>query len=179
MISMLKSQINLKPSYFDTYINQVPDLSAKAALSSQGIPIIEQHRDRWTSMGDLVYASGKWTINEILQHIIDTERVFAYRALRIGRGDSTPMPGFDQEVFNNHIDANGRSISDILKELIIVRQSSIWLFESMTDEALLRQGLASNLVMNPLALSFMITGHLIHHVRIIEERYYPLLGENQ
>lgn len=172
---MLKSQINLSPSYFDRYINKVPDLHARAALSSHGIPIIEQHRDRWTTLGDQTYAPGKWTINEVLQHIIDTERVFAYRALRIGRGDESPMPGFDQEVFNNHTDASSRKIQDLLKELITVRQSSIWLFESMDDEALLRQGVASDLTMNPLALAFMITGHLIHHVEILEERYYPLM----
>ena len=175
---MLKSQINLTPSYFDTYINQVPDLTANAALSAHGIPLIEKHRDRWTSMGDLAYAPGKWTINEILQHVIDTERVFSYRALRIGRGDSTPLPGFDQEVFNNHIDANNRDLSDILKELIVLRQSTIWLYDSMNDEALLRKGTASEMTMNPLALSFMITGHFIHHVKIIEERYYPLLKKS-
>ncbi|MFT4567157.1 MAG: hypothetical protein ACI9FN_002121, partial [Saprospiraceae bacterium] len=72
---MLKSQINLPSSYFDTYIDQVPELSAQAALSAHGIPLIEKHRDRWTSMGELVYAPGKWNINDILQHVIDTERV--------------------------------------------------------------------------------------------------------
>ncbi|MFT4567942.1 MAG: hypothetical protein ACI9FN_002910 [Saprospiraceae bacterium] len=174
---MLKSQINLPSSYFDTYIDQVPELSAQAALSVHGIPLIEKHRDRWTSMGELVYAPGKWNINDILQHVIDTERVFSYRALRIGRGDSTPMPGFDQEVFNNHIDANNRKIPDIIKELIALRQSTIWLFESMDEKALLREGSASELTMNPLALSFMITGHFIHHVNILEERYYPLLNK--
>ena len=174
---MLKSEINLAPSYFDTYINQVPDITASAALRAHGVPIIEQHRDRWTAIGDLVYAPGKWTINEILQHIIDTERVFAYRALRIGRGDNTPMPGFDQEVYNNHIDANSRKVSDLIKELTIVRQSTIWLYDSMDEEALLRHGTASEMTMSPLALSFMITGHLIHHVTILEERYYSLMEE--
>lgn len=176
---MLKSKIDLPPSYFDLYINKVPDLTARAALSSHGIPIIEQHRDRWTSMGELVYAPGKWTINEILQHIIDTERVFAYRALRIGRGDRSSMPGFDQEVFNNHIDAKSHKIDDLIKEMIIVRQSTIWLFDSMDEVALQRQGSASELTMSALAIAFMITGHLIHHVDILEERYYPLFPKSE
>lgn len=172
---MLKSQIGLPPSYFDLYISRVPDITARAALSAHGVPIIEQHRDRWMAMGDFIYQPGKWTINQILQHVIDTERVFAYRALTIGRGDTTPLPGFDQELFNRHIAANARKTSELLKELITVRQSTIWLFDSMDDVGLQRRGTASNMTMTPLAMAFMITGHLLHHVSIIEQRYYPLL----
>ena len=89
------------------------------------------------------------------------------------------MPGFDQEVFNNHIDAKSRKIDDLIKEMIIVRQSTIWLFDSMDEVALQRQGSASELTMSALAIAFMITGHLIHHVDILEERYYPLFPKSE
>ncbi len=172
---MDKSALQLAPSYFDTYIAQAPDLPIRQGLKSNGLPLIEYHRDTWSQMGSYRYAPGKWTINEIIQHIIDTERVFSYRALRIARGDATPMPGFDQDVFNEYVAANDRRIADLLKELIVVRQSTIWLYDSISDDALLRQGTASGLTMNPLALGFMIIGHLIHHIGILEERYYPHL----
>jgi len=174
---MNKAQLNFSPSFFDCYINKVPDLDLRHAIRSLGLPIIEQHRDHWNALGNQIYAPGKWTINEIVQHIIDTERVFAFRALWMGRAESAHLPGFDQDLFNDHASAKNRQLSDLIKELILVRQSTIWLFDSMTDESLLREGTASNLKMNPLVLGYMITGHLLHHVQILEERYYPLLAE--
>lgn len=176
---MDKTALNFKPSFFDTYINKVPDGELRQSIKSHGLPIIETHRDRWQALGNQVYESGKWTIKEVIQHIIDTERVFAFRALWMARGSGSALPGFDQDIFNQKADANQRAFNDLIKEMICVRQSTIYLYDSISDEALLNKGTASDLEMNPLALGYMIVGHLIHHVEIIEERYYPLLANQQ
>jgi uncharacterized damage-inducible protein DinB len=117
------------------------------------------------------YAEGKWTIKEILAHIIDDERIFAYRALRFARGDQTELPGFDQDEFASHSGANERSVDDLLAEFAAVRLATIALFNSFTDEALLRSGVASGNVMSVRAAAYHIAGHEMRHLNIIKERY--------
>lgn len=120
---------------------------------------------------DYRYAEGKWTIKDILLHLIDAERIFAYRALRFARHDKTPLASFDE---NNYVDvanANNRSIQDLLTELAVVRQATLSLFKSFSEEDLLRTGIASNNPMSVRALGFVIIGHQNHHQRIFEERY--------
>lgn len=173
---MMKSKITQEAGYFTRYVDKAPDLPVVEALSATGVPLIEKNRDTWKRIGDNVYAPGKWTIKEQLQHIIDTERVFAYRAMRIARGDTTPLPGFDQDDYNQMIDANGRKFNDLLKELRATRKSSIWFFRSMDKTALLREGTASAMTMSPLLLGFLMCGHIVHHEQLIEERYLPLIS---
>ena len=117
------------------------------------------------------YAEGKWTIKELIQHIIDTERVFSYRALCFARNDNTSLPGFDQDVFVENDNANDRNYYDLLNEMEVLRKSSIQLFKSFSDEALLRVGVASNNKMSVRALGYLFSGHLMHHLNIIKERY--------
>jgi len=117
------------------------------------------------------YAEGKWTIKELIQHIIDTERVFSYRALCFGRNDNTSLPGFDQDVFVENDNANDRNYYDLLNEMEVLRKSSIQLFKSFSDEALLRVGVASNNKMSVRALGYLFSGHQMHHLNIIKERY--------
>jgi uncharacterized damage-inducible protein DinB len=117
------------------------------------------------------YASGKWTLKELIQHIIDTERVFCYRALSFARNDQTPLPGFDQDVFVDNDTANERDYYDLLDEMKVLRKSSIQLFRSFSKEALLRIGLASNNKMSVRALGYLFSGHQIHHINIVKERY--------
>src|SRR5690606_2332714 len=105
------------------------------------------------------YAEGKWTIKEIIQHVIDTERVFAYRALRISRNDKTPLPGFDENDYVSNTDAENRSLQDILTELALVRQSSLVMFKSFSQDQLLRRGEASGHEVSVRALAFLITAH--------------------
>jgi uncharacterized damage-inducible protein DinB len=120
---------------------------------------------------DYRYAEGKWTIKEIIQHIIDTERIFAYRALRISRNDSTPLPGFDENYFAQNTNGNSRSIQDLLMELSAVRHSSLLLFKSFSEEQLLREGIASDHPITVRAIGFMLIGHQKQHQKVFEERY--------
>ena len=120
---------------------------------------------------DYRYAEGKWTIKDILQHLVDAERVFAYRALCFARNDKTELPGFEEDDYVIEANANKRSIQDLLTELLIVRQSSLALFKSFNDEQLMRIGTASNNPMSVRALGFIIIGHQNHHQRVFEERY--------
>lgn len=117
------------------------------------------------------YAPGKWTIKELLQHLIDTERVFAYRALRFSRNDSTDLPGFDENEFAGNCNANDRPFGELLSEFELIRASSIALFRSFTDEMLFRKGITNGNSMSVRAAGYIISGHLLHHLQVIKERY--------
>jgi hypothetical protein len=117
------------------------------------------------------YAEGKWTIKETLQHIIDAERVFAYRALRMARLDATSLPGFDENNWAVAANKKDRKWKDLIKEFTAVRASTEILFESLNDEELVFTGTASNLPINALALGYVIAGHVQHHIELIKERY--------
>jgi DinB superfamily len=117
------------------------------------------------------YAEGKWTIKESLQHIIDAERVFAYRALRVARMDATPMPGFDENNWAIAANKINRKWNSLVKEFTAVRASTEMLYKHLGNEELLFAGMASNLPVNALALGYVIAGHTQHHIDIIKERY--------
>ena len=170
------SQITLNPDEYSghlaAYINQVSNeypLLEELEISIhrlikfvQNIPL-----DKF----DYRYAEGKWTIKEILQHLIDAERIFAYRALRFARNDKTPLPGFDENDYAAEAYADKRSIQELLTELAVVRQATQSLFKSFSQEELLRKGSASNNPVSVRALGFVIIGHQNHHERIFQERY--------
>lgn len=118
-----------------------------------------------------LYAEGKWTIKEVIQHLLDTERVFAYRALCIARNDRTAFPGFEQNDYIAPSKANIRSMASFVNELKALRMSNIALFENMDDEMLGRVGTASNSPLSARAAGFIIIGHWVHHCKIIKERY--------
>ena len=117
------------------------------------------------------YAQGKWTIKEILGHIIDDERIYAYRALRFARNDQTELPGFEQDAYALESNANERTIQNLLEEFATVRNSTIALFESFDSKALTRCGIASGNVMSVRAAVYHIAGHELRHLNIIKERY--------
>ena len=117
------------------------------------------------------YAEGKWTIKDIILHMMDTERIFAYRALRISRGDKTPLPGFEENNYVPFAFANSRSIDSLLMEYQNVRKATISFFESLNQEQLLFLGIASNTDISVRAIGFIITGHQNHHLNVITERY--------
>ncbi|HEY1197030.1 DinB family protein [Flavobacterium sp.] len=120
---------------------------------------------------DYRYAEGKWTIKEIIQHVIDTERIFAYRALRFSRNDKTPLPSFEESDYADNTDANSRSIQDLLTEFSAVRHSNLLFYKSLSDEQLKRIGTASGNQISVRALGFVIIGHQKHHQKVFEERY--------
>lgn len=120
---------------------------------------------------DYRYAEGKWTIKDIIQHVIDTERIFAYRALRISRNDATPLPGFEENDYVENTKANERGIQDLLAEFSAVRYATLFLFKSFSEEQLKRMGTASGTVISVRAIGFIIIGHQKHHQNVFQERY--------
>jgi uncharacterized damage-inducible protein DinB len=120
------------------------------------------------------YAEGKWTIKEILLHIADDERIYAYRALRFARNDRTELPGFEQDDYVLHSSANDRTIDDLLGEFATVREATISLYQGLGGDVLTRAGVASGNFMSARAIAYHIAGHELHHLNIVRERY---LGE--
>lgn len=172
---MKRSTINPMPNYFDRYINLVPDIDIIDAFNNSIEQIKTIDKKQLTKLDGLRYAPGKWTVKDILQHVIDTERIFAYRALRFARNDNTVLPGYDESSFAMNTTAQERTIDSLLDEMVIVRNSSKKMFENFNETMLLRRGICFNTEMSVLAIGFTLAGHQIHHLRIIEERYLPLI----
>lgn len=120
---------------------------------------------------DYRYAEGKWTIKDIIQHLIDCERIFVYRALRFSRNDKTPLPSFEEDDYANNTESNKRSIQDLLTEFSALRYSTLLFYKSLSEEQLKRIGTASNNPISVRALGFVVIGHQKHHQKVFEERY--------
>lgn len=172
---MKLTDVPRSPSYFDTYINQVKEAELAEALSQSLFALNALEFEKLKALGDRVYAPGKWTVRDLLQHITDTERVFAYRALRFARNDDTALPGFDENLFAEYSGATRRPLENVLEELRVVRQSSILLFNSFDETALRRTGIMFKFELPVIAIGFTLVGHQNHHLRILEERYFPIL----
>ncbi|MDF3077310.1 MAG: DinB family protein [Sphingobacteriaceae bacterium] len=121
--------------------------------------------------GDFAYADGKWTVKELIGHMIDTERIMAYRALRVGRNDKTSLPGFEENNFVANANFGDRSLESLAKEFKLVREASLALFRCFGEEELSRIGVASGHPISTKALLFICAGHLNHHKKILSERY--------
>lgn len=158
--------------YFNFYISLVDEkLDVTSALdlthkrTNELLDLITEEKS------NSAYAEGKWTIKELLVHMIDTERIFCNRALRFARNDQTDLPGYDHDEYVPYSLANERSLNDIANEFNIVRQATIALFNSFTDKMLLRKGTANRKNLTVLSIGFIISGHETHHVNILEQRY--------
>ncbi|MDY8137795.1 DinB family protein [Aquimarina sp. 2201CG5-10] len=121
------------------------------------------------------YKPGKWSLKEVLVHIIDDERIYAYRALTFARNDKTELPGFDEERYTKYADVYSRTIESIIEEYDAVRMATITLFQSFSDEALLRIGTANKNKTSVRALGYHILGHELHHIQILQDRYLKSL----
>ncbi|MBK7937428.1 MAG: DinB family protein [Lewinellaceae bacterium] len=172
---MKKSDVPRNPSYFDRYIDQVADVNLAEALRQSVADLDALDLNTLHALGDRVYAPGKWTIRDLLQHLTDCERIFQYRALRFARNDQTALPGFDENLFAEYSGATRRPLEEILQELRIVRDGTIALFQSFDEAALRRTGIMFKSELPVLAVGFTIAGHQIHHFKVMEERYFPLL----
>lgn len=173
---MQKSEIIKMPEYFDRYIHLTDDVSVLEALHISLEELNNAPVDKWKALGESVYAPGKWTVKDILQHYIDTERVFTYRITAIARGDKQKMIPYDEDIYAAAALANRRSLDDLMEELILLKKSTFALFKSFTAEMLQQQGFGfKGMEYGPLALGFMLAGHQRWHFRVLEERYYPLL----
>ncbi len=173
---MKKSDVSWNPTYFDTYINKVADIELSEALAQSLADLNQLDVSALRALGDQVYAPGKWTVRDLIQHLSDCERVFAYRALRFARNDKTALPGFDENLYAEYSGANTRPLEQVLEELKLVRKSTIALFDTFEDAALRRTGVMFNSELPVLAFGYTIVGHQIHHFGILKERYLPLLN---
>lgn len=166
---------DLKPDeyniYYKGYVDKTTGLDLKEGLKISGDDTINFLEAIELQKLEYRYEEGKWTIKEIIQHLIDTERIFSYRALRIARQDQTALPGFDQDEFADHSHANARSIDDLMNDYKAVRLSTLILFDSFSEAMLSSIGTASNSAISVRALAFIIMGHELHHCQIIKERY--------
>ncbi len=157
--------------FYQKYINAVKEKNVVKAIQKNSDDFKQFLKQISRKKIDYAYAEGKWTIKELLQHIIDAERVFTYRALRFSRKDATPLASFDENNWAANAHASDRKWSDLVKEFKSVRKATEILFESFNDEQLLSKGAASNNEINVVALGFITAGHVAHHQKIIKERY--------
>lgn len=159
-------------SFYAGYISLVPlHLSAAEALQESGDQIIEYLEQTDASRIHEAYAPGKWTIGQSLQHIIDTDRIFTYRALCLGRGETAPLPGFDQNTYAERANVDTRTLRQLTDEFRLHRQSSIHLLDSIREADLANRGTVSNSPMSCRAMVFIMAGHSYHHNKIFRERY--------
>jgi len=160
--------------YYDRYISLVPGtdvLAALAALEDQRRQMLLLLSGRTESDGDIRYAPEKWSLKEVLGHISDTERIMSYRALRISRGDATPLEGFEQDDYVRNGPFARRPLADLIEDYIAVRRATISLFRNLDEAAWTRRGVASKNEVTVRALAFIIAGHELHHRKILEEKY--------
>ncbi|HKQ58827.1 MAG TPA: DinB family protein [Candidatus Eisenbacteria bacterium] len=157
--------------YYGKYIALVPGDDALPTLASH----IESWQPALRKLSDVQglhrYAAGKWSVKEVLNHIADGERVFAYRALRFARADQTPLPGFDENSWTPNAGSDRRTVADLVDELVAVRAASVALYRSLDLEALARRGEANGKAISVRALAWITAGHAIHHQGILRERY--------
>lgn len=159
------------PRFYKNYVKQVEETDVLQALRTSGEHTMKVVASITDAQQDHRYAEGKWSIRELLCHLIDAERIFAYRALRFARNDQTPLPGWEENDYAPSANAGGRSLSQIAGEMQRLRLSTIDLFESFTEEMLWRKGFANNTEISVMALGFVIAGHETHHRKILLERY--------
>ncbi|REE25779.1 DinB family protein [Winogradskyella pacifica] len=158
--------------YYKPYIDAVnKDLGIVEGLKQNLDDVVSFYSNIPKEKHSYAYAEGKWTIKDVLLHIIDTERIFAYRALRIARQDGTPLAGFEQDDYVVHANAEKRTMESLLEEYRTVRQATITLFSSYDTDTLLFIGEASGFPVSVRAIGYIIMGHENHHLKIIKERY--------
>jgi hypothetical protein len=159
------------PHFYKNYVKQVEESDLLQALRISGHRALELVHAIPQNKLDFRYAPDKWTVRELLCHVIDAERIFAYRALRFARNDKTPLAGFEENDYAPQANASGRSIEKITAEMAHLRSSTIDLFEGFTPEMLTRKGTSNKNELSVVALGFIIAGHETHHCHILKERY--------
>jgi hypothetical protein len=175
---MKKSDINPMPPNFAKYIDLVADVELEQAFDDSGRQLDELDKELLKKLGDKRYAPGKWTVKDILQHLADSDRIMSYQALMLARKDESVLQGFDEKLHVKNANAVRRTVDEMIEEIKVARASTISLFDSFDDEILLHKAIKWKYEISVLAMGFTIIGHQTHHLRIIEERYQPLLGAN-
>ena len=168
---MPKPDPSTYPIYFKKYIDLVPEEELLTAIGNQ-LPVIKEFLLSITEEKSMyAYTEGKWTLKELLQHIIDTERIFNYRALCFARKEQASLPGFEENDYAANSSSNERTWQSLSEEFLTVREGTLLLFKSFTGEALSSSGISNNNPLNVSASGFIIIGHFYHHNKIVEERY--------
>lgn len=168
---MARPDLSSTPPFYHNYINLVPGDDLMTAFKNETPAFTLFLESIPSGKHDFRYAEGKWTIRDLLQHIIDAERIFAYRALRFARKDTTPLQGFDENLYGETSKAFKRDWEELLEEFKTVRKSSELLFGSFDEEQLNAIGVSSNKSISVLAIGYIVVGHAIHHKKIVSERY--------
>jgi hypothetical protein len=158
--------------YYDRYISLVPGSDIMATLDAQRRNTMMLLCGRDEAEGDFRYAPGKWTAKELLGHVCDTERIFAYRALRIARGDRTPIEGYEQDDYVRNASFATFPLPERIEDYIAVRRATLTLFRNLNEPAWTRRGIANKNEVTVRALAYIIAGHELHHRRILEEKYF-------
>lgn len=168
---MPRPDLTRVPDHFHGYINQVAGDDLVKALQESAQAFVNWLDALPENRRDYRYGPDKWTVREVVQHIVDAERIFAYRALCFARKDQTSLPSFDENSYADHSKAAQRNWDELLNEFKLLRQSNELLFSAMDDEQLDTFGTANNRPMNARAVGFTMAGHVNHHLRILKERY--------
>jgi len=158
--------------YYDRYISLVPGADILTMLDSQRRQMLLLLSGRDESEGNFRYAPDKWTAKEVLGHVCDTERIMSYRALRIARGDRTPIEGFEQDDYVRNSPFGQRPLAELIEDYIAVRRATLTLLRNLDNVAWARRGIANKNEISTRALAYLIAGHELHHRRILEEKYF-------
>lgn len=164
-------EVNEYNGYFQTYINKVGSHCLSEGLKKNGEAVVAFFNSIPEAKFNYKYSDDKWTVKEVLLHIIDTERIFAYRALRILRQDKTPLAGYEQDDYVKYYNCLNRTMSSLIKEYQSVRSATQTLFDSCDEDMLKNMGVASNSPVSARAIGFIIIGHENHHIDVLKERY--------
>lgn len=159
------------PSFYKGYVELVKDQEIILALTRSNTETLQLVRSIPETKGEYRYASGKWSIKELLCHMMDAERIFAYRALRFARNDKTPLAGFEETDYAPQANAHSRTMLMLADEMERLRQTTVDLFKSFTDDMMFRNGTANNTEISVFNLGYIIPGHETHHTRILASRY--------
>lgn len=158
--------------YFGRYIAQVQTDNIIDAIEKYSASLNEYYTELPEDKADYRYAEGKWTVKEVLQHIIDAERVFAYRVMCIARKDKSPLPSFDENAYAEFAQADKRSFADLKEEFVVTRRSTDILLRSLSEAQLSETGTASGNPVSAQAIAYIVFGHILHHKQVLEERYF-------
>lgn len=168
---MARPTTNDYASFYHNYVMQVAEDDLQAAFQNQYEVLQSFLQNLPEAKADYAYADGKWTVKQLLQHMIDAERIFAHRALWFARQSPAPLSGFDENEYAAIADVNKRSLQSLCSEFMTVRKSSEYLFNSFSPKELTTSGIANNNSITVNAIGFVLLGHFLHHKKIMEERY--------
>jgi DinB superfamily len=169
--ALAKPRANEYASYYEKYVSLVPEGDVVENLSRQAGDTLALLRSITEERAGHSYAPGKWSIKQLVGHVIDAERIFAYRALAIARGDRASLPGMEQDEYMEHARFDARTLASLCEEFEHVRRANVLMLGGLDAEAWARRGVASDNEVTVLALAHIIAGHELHHVQILRERY--------